>query len=344
MSKSSLNISSRAAFSYNWNKGLDREKSCSSRTKDSIMAFLKGLFCGYKVLVSDVIDSGLLGGGHDNSIFVKEYHMKFENSNAQLTEASASGEERDDTWEKKYRSASSVRSNSLRRKRVSNIEVNPFKDQDVNQLLREAAKKGDIKLLNKLLDNSSTICLDINAKEDADGVGKKGRTALHYAVMYGHDNIVKRLLMVSDIFINEPDNVGATPLLYAAERGHEDCLHLLLEQGNILVNTKDTNGTTPLIYAAEKGHIGCLNALLDHPDTSVHATDNSGWTALHAACCEDNVICVKRLLKEANILLRSLNRKTTDKNRDEQCTPFGLAIRHDSKKCINLLREKNFDY
>lgn len=78
MSSSFVRISSIAAFSYNWNKGIDSKRSYCAKFKNSIVAFLKGLFCKYKVMKCEVSNSGILGGSHENSIFVKEYRKLLE--------------------------------------------------------------------------------------------------------------------------------------------------------------------------------------------------------------------------------------------------------------------------
>ena len=94
---------------------------------------------------------------------------------------------------------------------------------------------------------------DVNARD------KDGNTPLHWAVWYGHDNIVE-LLLAAGADVNARDEDGKTPLHLAAQWGREGCARLLLAAGAD-VNARDNYGNTPLYYAARWGRADCAQAL-----------------------------------------------------------------------------------
>lgn len=71
--------------------------------------------------------------------------------------------------------------------------------------LIEATIRNNLAILNELLRKGA----------NANFRGRYGRTALHFAVAEGYTEIVKRLLEVDGIAVNERDDNGRTPLLVA---------------------------------------------------------------------------------------------------------------------------------
>ncbi len=132
--------------------------------------------------------------------------------------------------------------------------------------------------VNQLLTNSVRPA-DPNLQD------KKGRTALHYAAMYGYESITKKLIECK-ADIEKQDNKGATPLLEAVSNNCTGTTKILLDAGansnhvthigisalcvavldgnkeitKLLLNNKaDPNlaaksGITPLIIAHYNGH------------------------------------------------------------------------------------------
>ena len=68
---------------------------------------------------------------------------------------------------------------------------------------------------------------DVNVKS-ADGSG--GRTPLHFAAYYGHEEIVE-LLISKGADVNTKTNLGGTPLNEAAVNGHKEIADLLRKHG-----------------------------------------------------------------------------------------------------------------
>ena len=97
---------------------------------------------------------------------------------------------------------------------------------------------------------------DVNAKDD------NGWTPLHFAVYYGHKEIVE-LLIAKGADVNAKDKNGWTPLHLAAENGRKQVAELLIAKGAD-VNAKDKNGWTPLHLAVDGGHTEIADLLRKH--------------------------------------------------------------------------------
>src|SRR5262245_26656349 len=93
-------------------------------------------------------------------------------------------------------------------------------DQLSDQFL-EAAKKGDVTELKKLLDQGVKV----------DSTNKYGVTALGFACSKGHLDAVQ-LLVERGANVNAEDTFyNATPISWAIENGHNDIVKYLLQKG-----------------------------------------------------------------------------------------------------------------
>ncbi|HEV2800531.1 MAG TPA: ankyrin repeat domain-containing protein [Pyrinomonadaceae bacterium] len=96
-----------------------------------------------------------------------------------------------------------------------------FAQEELNDQLFEAARKGDAATVKSLLDRG----VDVNSKF------RYGATALSYAADKGHLEVVKVLLErkadtnVKDTFY------GATPIVWAAQKGHAKIVEALIAAG-----------------------------------------------------------------------------------------------------------------
>jgi len=132
-----------------------------------------------------------------------------------------------------------------------------------------------------------------------------GRTALSWAAVRGHEDVVKILLQLKDIDPNAEDTEYGrrTPLLRAAERGHEGVVRMLLERADINPNTADTQySRTPLWWAAEGGHDGVVRMLLERADINPNTADTLyGRTPLSRAAAHGHGEVARILLERADI-------------------------------------------
>jgi ankyrin repeat protein len=175
-----------------------------------------------------------------------------------------------------------------------------------------ACKKGHLGVVRVLLHH-----MGAQALQQTDD---KGRTALHWAALWGHGEIVA-LLLEQGAQANGRDASGETPIMLACKEGHLAVVEMLLRHvgGQALQQTddkgrtalhwaslcghgevvafllgqgaeimsRDTLGRNPLMYGCSKGHLGVVRMLLEHMGGgAVQETDHHGRTVLHWAANE----------------------------------------------------------
>lgn len=105
----------------------------------------------------------------------------------------------------------------------------------------------------------------IAAGADTTITNRYGGTALIPAADRGHVEIVRELLMNSDVDVNHVNNLGWTALLEAIILGdggknHQEIVNLLIEHG-VDVNLADRSGVTPLQHAKKQGYQEMVDVL-----------------------------------------------------------------------------------
>ncbi|MBG9787381.1 ankyrin [Brevibacillus laterosporus] len=105
----------------------------------------------------------------------------------------------------------------------------------------------------------------IAAGADTTITNRYGGTALIPAADRGHVEIVRELLMNSDVDVNHVNNLGWTALLEAIILGnggknHQEIVNLLVEHGAD-VNLADRSGVTPLQHAKKHGYQEMVDVL-----------------------------------------------------------------------------------
>ena len=150
------------------------------------------------------------------------------------------------------------------------------------------------------------------------------RTALHWAAMNGHDQIVDMLLQNGAI-PDKMDNIYRfTPLMLAARQGHASVLSLLLKHP-CNVNKTDIHGETPLFDAVRNNQLSCVQLLID-AQADLNHIDHNGRTPILAAVLWKRTN-VALILIRANCDLEIPGvvqyMSPTDKKR---CTPLEAAL------------------
>jgi ankyrin repeat protein len=175
--------------------------------------------------------------------------------------------------------------------------------------LMEACGEGNVGLVREIVQH-----MGLQELEETDD---DGRTALHWAAIDGHNEVVALLLDKGAQAGNGDDN-DSTPLMLAAYRGHlgvvqlivqhtggqgldatsaggRTALHLAVQGGHEAVVTFLLNqgahainphrfGMTPFMSAAAGGHVGMAQLFLElQGGQGLDRRDNQGNTALHWA-------------------------------------------------------------
>jgi ankyrin repeat protein len=131
----------------------------------------------------------------------------------------------------------------------------------------------------------------------ANSKDKRGATPLLSACAEGHMGVMKLFLQhAGPQALQEMDNEGRTALHHAAFWGHEEAVTFLLGQG-AQADSKDEDGTTPFMIACQNGQTGVARLLLQHMGPQAfQETDTKGRTALHYAASWDKNDIVSFLL------------------------------------------------
>jgi len=110
-----------------------------------------------------------------------------------------------------------------------------------------------------------------------------GETSLHFAAFLGDINAMKRLITEDNADVNVVDNRKMVPLHYAIRYGHLDVVKVLLENGADVNAVSDCNNTA-LHVAVRGGRVDMMKVLLQNgADVSV-VCHYQNTTALHEAC------------------------------------------------------------
>ena len=120
-------------------------------------------------------------------------------------------------------------------------------------LIKEIDKnKPDMDLVRDLFQYA---VLDLTWQDD------RGETALIWASLNGHKEIVRMLLERPEILVNLQNSGGQTALIWASRMGRTEIVQMLLERPEILVNLQDEWGWTALMYASDSGHTEIANLI-----------------------------------------------------------------------------------
>lgn len=158
------------------------------------------------------------------------------------------------------------------------VDVN-MTDPEGNSLLMQAARNGDIPILELLLTNKAKVL----------SKNKYGDSALMLAALQGHLKGVVALASAGA----EIDPEGWTPLIYAAIGGHAEIVRFLLTL-DIDIDAQAENGLTALMAASRYGHLEIVQILLEH-DADTSLVNQNDLTAKDIASKAGNMEIANRL-------------------------------------------------
>jgi hypothetical protein len=122
---------------------------------------------------------------------------------------------------------------------VAPVRVGDYRTRPVSSALVAAAGVGDLKTVQRLLDNG------VSPNAVAPVSGDEGCSALEAAAGSGSTPVVQ-LLLDRGADVNAPSPWGATAMTGAAIGGYPDTVQLLISRGADV--NSDDDGTTPLAY------------------------------------------------------------------------------------------------
>ena len=177
-----------------------------------------------------------------------------------------------------------------------------IREKEYSRRAIEAATKGDVELLQLLLDagvplneSGSTWLLHAAAKGGqtkmvayliSKGVkvyvtDASGQTPLHVAVAYGKPEVVEQLMKAGSN-VNVADSRGYTPLHLAVSGGRADIVNRLIRAGG-RVEAISREGKTPLHLAAESGSVELTLILISSGADVNHVNSAQLKTVLETA-------------------------------------------------------------
>ncbi|KAL8933454.1 MAG: hypothetical protein Q9216_006354 [Gyalolechia sp. 2 TL-2023] len=209
--------------------------------------------------------------------------------------------------------------------------ANPFSENaqmtkfEYERTLRTAAQFGRVQFVAQLL---RVPDIDSQAAEESTG-----RTALHYAAMHDHLEIVK-LLQTHGAQCKKTDSRGRTAIHHAASISL-GCLKYFLEQG-IKDLPPDDEGVTLWHQAAKCKNTKLLDVLGTHlPIPSFNKLKtNGGWSPLLYAASNGSTECVEWLLQAGCMVTDSAN---------DGLTALHLASKYGSLRTVQLLLDRGSD-
>jgi ankyrin repeat protein len=164
-------------------------------------------------------------------------------------------------------------------RRKEYAEIQTFIQQEINDILLQAAESGDLRLVKEALEYEADITT-------ADS---QGRTALYLASSgntdkqngRNKDTIVKELINKKAELNRIVPHTGYTALHSATLNGREEAVRLLLE-AKAVVDPEDTNKETPLHHAVHRDHFGIAKLLTEYK-ADVNRPTRERSTVLHDA-------------------------------------------------------------
>lgn len=159
------------------------------------------------------------------------------------------------------------------------------------------------------------------------------KTALHWAVQFGHYETLETLLKVRGLknLLELSDKNDQTVLHYAAYMGNVSVLKTLLEAG-ARTDAKDQEERTPLHIAAQYDNVNCVEALMHASSHETNDDDVDGRTPLLLACMHGHYQVVQVLL--------SLGADVSKRD-DEHCTALMLAAARGHTLVMKILLDNH---
>ncbi|XP_067350992.1 ankyrin repeat and death domain-containing protein 1A isoform X3 [Channa argus] len=196
-------------------------------------------------------------------------------------------------------------------------------NKDGQSMLHCAAQRGQIRVLEFIMEDLENICLD--------RVDKSGKTALHLAAEHGKLDVVEFLIGMGCAH-GLKDKDKNTAMHLAAKLGHTEVLQKMVDTG-VDVDERNIDGLTSLHLAVDGGHYECVKLLLES-GCDINAQTKKNMNALHYAAH-------RGFDREASLLLEGgININAVD---NQHNTPLHIAVFNNHSEVVRLLVDANCD-
>ncbi|KAJ5965898.1 hypothetical protein N7481_012612 [Penicillium waksmanii] len=187
----------------------------------------------------------------------------------------------------------------------------------------EAAANGHVEIMEDLSKHGA----DPNCRD------QNGYTPLTWAVLSGHDPVIKILLAMSEVNPNLVDENGQQPLCWASKKGNKTAVRLLLEhRGKAEIEHKDRHGRTSLCWASMAGQMDVVKILAEEGANSF-PRDISERTPLIWAAMRGHLNVVKYLCAQAS----QRDPLQIDARDIDSRTPLSWAVRNNHEQIVKVL-------
>ncbi|XP_071085969.1 kinase D-interacting substrate of 220 kDa-like [Haliotis cracherodii] len=149
-----------------------------------------------------------------------------------------------------------------------------------------AARRGHIEVLDLLVKKGA----DVSLKD------KVGHNILHWACYGRNFAMVKYVLSLNKVDINNTGLDGRTPAMFAARQGYMKLFELLVSKGGLPKADKDGNNI--LLLACCGGNVEIVKYIISHKTVDINSGGQSNRTPLMVAAYRGNEKVVDLLMKE----------------------------------------------
>ncbi len=124
----------------------------------------------------------------------------------------------------------------------------------------------------------------------------RGRGPMHFAAMFGHLAIVRRLIALGESPRQKTDG-GHAVLSDAAYGGHLETVRFLIEEVGADPKDPAADNSQAILWACQRGHEKVVDYLLSHGASFAMQVDE-GWTCLTEAASGGHLHLVRRLIEQ----------------------------------------------
>ncbi|KAL7164450.1 hypothetical protein ACSBR2_040379 [Camellia fascicularis] len=160
----------------------------------------------------------------------------------------------------------------------------------MEQRLHEAAIKGSVTLLHKVLEEDPLVL-------DRVTFGCFGGSPLHVAALRGHTDFVTEILLLNPDLVEVLDSSQRSPLHLASAKGHVKIVQALISIDPDMCLTCDKDGRNPLHLAVMKGKVDVLKVLIQANPHAAEVVMDRGETILHLCVMRNQFESLKELME-----------------------------------------------